>query len=245
MLIADRKQHQRQQREQLILDTAQHILNREGFASLTMERVAGEIGYSKGTIYNHFSSKEDIISSISCRCMLGLREMFSRGAAYPGNSRERIAAVIIAHSLYAQLHPIELQNMQIIKSQAIREKISDHKQTEILSLEQQVTGIVMEIVHDAIVAGDIPAEYKDDIDGIVFGLWTMGYGSNLLHLSGIPFDKLGMREPLDIAWTNSHKLLDSYLWRPLASNMDIYALRDKLIDELFYQEKILLRQLRT
>lgn len=241
METSERKQQEREQREQLILDTAQQILNQEGFASLTMERVATEVAYSKGTIYNHFSSKEDIIGSISCRCMQSLAELFGRAAAYTGNNRERIAAVILAHSLYAQLHPLELQNMQIIKSQAVRDKISADKQAEILHLEQKVTGIAMDIVGDAIAAGDIDMHQSDAADGIVFGLWTMGYGSNLLHLSGIPFDRLGMRQPLDIAWINSNKLLDSYNWKPLSTEIDIHSLRQTLCETLFSEELQLLR----
>ena len=106
MNTPSRKQRELQQREQLILDTAQQILNQEGFGSLTMERIAAEVEYSKGTIYNHFNSKEDIVSSIGCRCMLALSELFTRASGYPGNNRQRISAVTIAHSLYAQLHPV-------------------------------------------------------------------------------------------------------------------------------------------
>ena len=38
-----RKQREFQQREQLILDTAQHMLHQHGYAQLTMERVNDEI----------------------------------------------------------------------------------------------------------------------------------------------------------------------------------------------------------
>ena len=236
MDASPRKQRERRQREELIMDTAQTILNQEGFASLTMERIAADIEYSKGTVYNHFSSKEEIISAISCRCMQTLAELFSRAARYPGKHRERISAVIIAHSLYAQLHPVEIQNMQLIKSRVIRDRISIQKQNEILALERKVTSIALNIVSDAIKAGDIPSNYSDDEDSIVFGLWTMGYGSNLLHLSDIPFDKLDMRPPLDIAWINSNKLLDSYDWKPLSTEMDIYSIRQKLMNDLFSEE---------
>ncbi|MCW9013942.1 MAG: hypothetical protein OQL06_09180 [Gammaproteobacteria bacterium] len=64
----------------------------------------------------------------------------------------------------------------------MREKISAEKQEEILPLEQRITGIGIEIVLDAMQAGDIATE-TDVPDGIVFGLWTMGYGSSLHHLS--------------------------------------------------------------
>lgn len=231
-----RKQRELLKREQLILDTAQNILRQDGLQSLTMERVASEIEYSKGTVYNHFSSKEEIISGISCRCVSNLIEMFNRAKNYAGSHRERIAAVGIAHSLYAQLNPDELQNMQIIKSAAVREKIPAEKQLALLQLEQQITSIVLEIVNDAVRDGDIPAEQPFIPDSIVLGLWSMGYGSNLLHLSGIPFDKLGIQQPLEMMLLNSHKLLDSYQWKPLSTEFDIYALREKLCKELFAEE---------
>ncbi|VAW70079.1 hypothetical protein MNBD_GAMMA09-692 [hydrothermal vent metagenome] len=236
-----RKQRELHEREQLILDTAQLILQQQGLQNLTMERVAAEIEYSKGTVYNHFCSKEEIINGISCRCLTNLIELFTRAKNYHGNHRQRIAAIGIAHSLHAELHPAEVQNMQIIKSAAVREKISDEKQQLLLRLEQQITQIVLDIITDAIEDGDIPQGQPFVPDSILLGLWTMGYGSNLLHLSGIPFDKLGIQQPLDMKWINSHKLLDSYQWRPLSSEFDITELQKQLSNELFFSEVELLK----
>jgi len=231
-----RKQRELHEREQLILDTAQVILREDGIQGLTMERVASEIEYSKGTVYNHFSSKEEIISGISCRCSINIVEMFNRAKNYSGNHRERIAAIGIAHSLYAQLHPDELRSLQVLKSTDVREKISIEKQTELLHLEQQITNIVLEIINDAIKDGDIQASQPFIPGSIFLGLWSMGYGSNLLHVSGIPFDKLGIQQPLKMMWVNSHKLLDSYQWQPLSNTFDINELKEKLINELFSDE---------
>ncbi len=231
------------EREQLILDTAQQILQEEGLQSLTMERVAAEIEYSKGTVYNHFSSKEEIISGISSRCTRSLIEMFSRARDYNGSNRERISAICIAHSLYAQLHPAELQNLQIIKSDAVREKVCEAKRNELLMLEQNITGIVKDIVSDAINDGDIPADQPGLPDSIVLGLWTMGYGTNLLQVSGIPFKQIGMPEPVDIVWINTNKLLDSYQWQPLSDSFDIDTLCQKLIADLYTPEMELLNTL--
>jgi len=238
-----RKQRELFEREQLILNTAQLILQYEGLQHLTMDRIAAEIEYSKGTVYNHFKSKEEIISGIGCRCMSRLIEMFSRAKNYAGSHRERIAAVGIAHSLYAQLHPAELQNMQLIKSSSVREKVSAEKQQELLQLEQQVTGVVLGIIRDAMKDGDIPGDQDYLPDGIMLGIWTMGYGSNLLHMSGIPFDELGIKQPLDMMWINSHKLLDSYQWKPLSSSFDIHKLKEKLCNEIFAEEVNALKKL--
>jgi len=238
-----RKQRELFDREQLILDTAKIILNTEGFANLSMERIAAEVEYSKGTIYNHFKSKEEVITGISCRCISNLIELFSRARNHTGSNRERIAAVGIAQSLYAQLNPVEFQNLPLIKSQAIREKISEEKSNELLQLEQSITSIVKEIVMDALNDGDIPANESFVPDGIVFGLWSMGYGTDLLHLSGIPFEQLGMQQPLDMMWVNSNKLLDSYNWKPLSTEFDINNMREKLTKELFPDEIIKLKNM--
>jgi len=238
-----RKQRELFDREQLILDTAKIILNTEGFANLSMERIAAEVEYSKGTIYNHFKSKEEVITGISCRCISNLIELFSRAKNHTGSNRERIAAVGIAQSLYAQLNPVEFQNLPLIKSQAIREKISEEKSNELLQLEQSITSIVKEIVMDALNDGDIPANESFVPDGIVFGLWSMGYGTDLLHLSGIPFEQLGMLQPLDMMWVNSNKLLDSYNWKPLSTEFDINNMREKLTKELFPDEIIKLKNM--
>ena len=237
-----RKQRELVEREQLILDTAQLILQKEGLQSLSMERIAAEIEYSKGTVYNHFGSKEEIISGISCRCMNKLIEMFSKAQNYKGNHRERIAAIGIAHSLYAQLHPTEVQNMQVLKSADIREKIPTEKQNELFQLEQQITQIVMQIVRDAIEDGDIPADQPHIPDSIVLGLWSMGYGSNLLQLTSIPFEKLGMQQPLQMVWINTHNLLDCYQWKPLSNTFDIEALKEKICQELYADEIAQLKQ---
>ncbi len=240
-----RKERERFEREQLILDTAQLILQQEGLQNLTMERVAAEIEYSKGTVYNHFSSKEEIISGISTRCTRSLIDMFSRARDHQGNNRERIAAICVAHSLYAQLHPDELQNLQIIKSDAVREKVSEEKRAELLMLEQEITRIVKDIVIDALRDGDIPEDQPFLPDSIVLGLWSMGYGTNLLQLSGIPFKQLGMQEPADMVWINTHKLLDSYQWQPLSGSFDIYELREKLASTLFLPELDMLEKLKN
>jgi len=238
MNTLDRKQRERQLREKLILDTAKDILNHEGFANLTMERIAADIEYSKGTVYNHFSSKEDIISALGARCMTKLLNLFKRATNYQASSRDRISAIVIAHSLYAQLNPIELQNMQLIKSQAIRQKVSAHMQAEVLQLEQQITSIVIDIVSDAITAADLPnnSEGKRTANGIVFGLWSMSYGANLLSVSGIPFNRMEMCNPLDVMWDNSQRLLDSYQWQPLSNQFDITQKYNEICHNLFNDE---------
>ena len=56
-----RKKREFVQREELILETARRLLLEVGYLELTMDLIARKIEYSKGTIYQHFSSKEEIL----------------------------------------------------------------------------------------------------------------------------------------------------------------------------------------
>jgi AcrR family transcriptional regulator len=230
-----RKQREFQQREQLILDTAQHMLGAQGYAHLTMERIAESVEYSKGTIYNHFSSKEDLVCSLCCRCMSNLIDLFQRAASYQGATRERFSAIGIAYSLYHQLHPLDAQNIQIVKTNAVREKLSDEKLHELTVLEQQITSIALEVVRDAIACGDIPSN-GGTADEIVFGFWSMHYGALLLAFSDIPLEQLGFSPAIRLLWKNSQKLLDAFSWQPLSQDSNTNALFEKLCSALFAEE---------
>lgn len=237
-----RKQREFQQREQLILDTAQHMLHAHGYAQLTMERIAEAVEYSKGTIYNHFSSKEDLVCSLCCRCIRNLIELFRRAYDYPGTTRERFAAIGIAYSLYHLLNPLDAQNIQIVKTNAVRDKLSEAKLQEMNGLESEITQLCMNVVHDAIEAGDITHAENHTADTIVFGFWSMLYGGMLLALSDIPLEDLGFSPVTKMLWNNSQRLMDAYGWQPSSSDIDTDALFRKLCSALFAEEMCKLTQ---
>jgi len=231
-----RKQREFQLREQLILDTAQGMLHEHGYAQLTMERIAEAVEYSKGTIYNHFSSKEDLVCSLCCRCVSNLIELFKRAYDYPGTTRERFSAIGIAYSLYHQLNPLDAQNIQIVKTNAVREKLSTDKLQELNALEQEITQLCVNLVNEAIDNGDITAIDNHTADTIVFGFWSMLYGGMLLSQSDIPLEDLGFSPVIAMLWQNSQRLLDAYGWQPPGKSTDTDALFSKLCSALFAEE---------
>ena len=69
------RERQRAQRELIILDEAERILNEQGYEGLLMEELAERVGVSKGTLYQHFARKEDLVGAI-------LRHGMERAGAY-------------------------------------------------------------------------------------------------------------------------------------------------------------------
>ncbi len=63
-MVAARKEQRKEQYRSEILHVAAQVFARHGFHLTTMEAVAEECGWSKGTLYLYFKSKEDLFFSI-------------------------------------------------------------------------------------------------------------------------------------------------------------------------------------
>ncbi|NQV41012.1 MAG: TetR/AcrR family transcriptional regulator [Candidatus Marinimicrobia bacterium] len=63
-MTLDKKELRKEQHRLEILQTAERIFARQGYHTTTMEAVAEECGWSKGTLYLYFKSKEDLFFSV-------------------------------------------------------------------------------------------------------------------------------------------------------------------------------------
>ncbi len=59
-----KKQQAIADREVELVQLAKSLVQEQGFANLTMDKLTAASPYSKGTIYNHFCSKEDVILAL-------------------------------------------------------------------------------------------------------------------------------------------------------------------------------------
>lgn len=67
--MARRSDHSRQELKEMILEAAWRIVGQEGFEGLSARRVAAEIGYAPGTIYNIFDSMDDLYLQLNARTL--------------------------------------------------------------------------------------------------------------------------------------------------------------------------------
>lgn len=64
MGIAERKNREKQALRERILAAARHIVMREGFAALSMRKIAEAIEYSPAALYLHFASRDEIARAL-------------------------------------------------------------------------------------------------------------------------------------------------------------------------------------
>jgi len=62
-----KRERQKQERERRILDSARKLFDRKGYADTAMEDIARWAGLAVGTLYNYFSSKDDLLIAIMRR----------------------------------------------------------------------------------------------------------------------------------------------------------------------------------
>jgi AcrR family transcriptional regulator len=62
---AGRRDRQKQERERRILSAARRLFDRDGYVNTSMEQVAARAGLAVGTLYNYFSSKDQLLLAIS------------------------------------------------------------------------------------------------------------------------------------------------------------------------------------
>jgi AcrR family transcriptional regulator len=238
MAISDRKQRDWINREALILEHADSLLRTHGYLGLNLDHLADLVEYSKATIYNHFSTKEDLLLGVNISHLSTRERLFSRALTYDGNTRERMFVIGIADSVLSQLYPHGFPLVQLVQNPSIWEKTSPQRQKSFGNLSGSCLRIAHEVVHQARLQGDLPPPGLTD-DEIVFGIVSMSKGAHLLA-EGAPHGFFpGTRDPQQFWKTlsgNYHAYLDGVGWKPSEKDFDYCAAEKRIRDTIFRSE---------
>ncbi len=76
--MARRSDHSREELYDMALEAARQIAEKEGLRGLKARRIAREIGYTIGTLYNLFEDLDDLIVHLNGRTLDDLYQVFAR-----------------------------------------------------------------------------------------------------------------------------------------------------------------------
>ncbi|MEM1167461.1 MAG: helix-turn-helix domain-containing protein [Planctomycetota bacterium] len=229
---ASRRLRERLARERLILDTARRMLAELGYLGLNMDRIAEAIEYSKGTVYQHFSSKEDLIAALCADTAAARAEMFRKAASYDGTTRERLMAIGIADAIFIRRHPDHFAVESILDLSSVIDKITDERRDRWVAIKTAKMDVLTRIVQDAVDAGDLVLPEGVPLCAPLYGMWAQAVGHSRIS-SMAPMPHFAGVDMNAVLWTNYNRMLDGYGWKPLTSDWDYQASAERISTTVF------------
>lgn len=218
MSTQDRKAREFAAREDLFLDTARRLILSDGLLCLTMAKVAKACDYATGTLYQHFSSKEDLLLALSTRMSADRVSLFCRAADGEGTTRDRMFALSVADVLFASQCPEHFRLAQYVFTEAVWSATSQTRRRAALEGSQPMCDRVRSIVRQAVADGDLPDRGLRNLD-LGVGPWTLCLGMHtLVHADGL-LSFYDVNRPYGLLLQHIEFLLNGLDWKPLVADV--------------------------
>jgi AcrR family transcriptional regulator len=214
---APRREREFQQRDDAILELARRILVAEGFEGVSIGRIADELDYSRGTIYLHYTCKEEIILAVGIRAQETRVTLMDRVVRMPGRPRERFVA---AGEVVRVVSPRYTRGEMLIYLDSIREKVREEFCERMFAYEGALFTKVTGIVTEAIGAGDLVLPAGLGVQDFTYVHWANIYGAMCISNSGAPLRELGVGDSSRALKAFGRTYLDALGWRPLSTEFD-------------------------
>ncbi len=186
-----------------ILDATDQLLARYGYRKMTIDDLAREVGIGKGSVYLHFTSKEEIVLSHIDRIIEQLKgklAAIAKGAEAPDKRIEKMLVARVLHRFESVQHyTLNLNDMLA----AIRPKFLARRATYF----QEEARIFAAVVEEGQQAGEFA-------DGNAFSIAeSLILATNSLLPFSLTTRELGAREEIDEKTRHLAKLLMQGLCR--------------------------------
>lgn len=182
MGVQERKERERRQRSNEILEAAKRLFEEKGFLKTTLQDVAQEAEVSVGLIYRYFQSKEDIFASLALKGAKNFDADIEQILSRAGNSKNPDVTKVlgkIAEGFIGFYGPYgEYFDMLMYSYKGMKEvQIQAHTLTRLMSVTLQSLDRVKEFV---LLSPKFRAKEEDDALQVVFMLWGIMLGTHKL-----------------------------------------------------------------
>ncbi len=235
MLELSAKQREMRERDEDILRAARALVLSHGYHGITMNQIAQQTGYPKGTVYQRFACKEDVITALAAESMNRRVAMLRRADSFDGRTRERFAALAEAEALFWRLNSDDIQ-IVLTASRPILEKASEWNAAALHESERAVVGIIIELLKEAVRSGDFPQSMEGRLEELAFGVWGLVEGGFALIRRHVPQSSLGIGDPVTRLWFAANQFLDAYGWEPLFDTWDYHESLARIRKTIFPEE---------
>lgn len=164
-----RKQRERQIRKEEILDAARQVFSQRGFEKATLEEIAEIAEYGKGTIYNYFSSKEDLFVSVIIRGIHRFRTFVEKAIEGRQTPRDKLEAYIDASFEFFEQHRQLFSILQTERNK-LAQSLNDDMFHRFCEEEKNLTGYLAQFLKEGISAGEFKPIDAQKLAQVLFGM---------------------------------------------------------------------------
>lgn len=139
-----RREQEKENRRQVILDAAEAIMQANGIHGLNIDLIAHETQLAKGTIYLYFKSKEEILATLTLKARIALFESFKTAAFTTENPVEQLKNIIYANYNLFKTNPLQYDLVSLYEANS---QLTETP--ELQAISNDITNLVVEIAQKA------------------------------------------------------------------------------------------------
>jgi len=179
--IAERREREKEQRKNDIVDAAERIFFKKGHENATMDDVANEAELSKGTLYLYFKNKEDLYLAIHLRGNKILHSLFEKAVKKEKTGIGKTRSIGEAYVEYFNKYPDYFNAMLYYESREI-----DFDDKDSIAIECLIEGkATLELLIESIVIGIKDGSIRSDIEPVKTAISLWGQTTGILQIASL------------------------------------------------------------
>jgi AcrR family transcriptional regulator len=159
MGIHERKEREKEQRREDILEAAKNVFFEKGLSAATMDEIAEAVELSKGTLYLYYSSKEDMYLAVMMRGLRLLTELFREVAENPAPTLQKLVSFGDAFTKFSRDHNNFFRMFLFLQTPQFHKQVSEsmtqscHSENQILW--NHVIGVIQQGMSEGLIRSDL------------------------------------------------------------------------------------------
>lgn len=179
MGIQERKEREKEQRRQDIINAAEKIFFSKGFQTATVDEIADKAELSKGTVYLYFKSKEELAGAIVYRGITLMNDAFRKASDSRVTGMEKIEEIGKAFFNFFKEYTDHAKFMRSLGQLRHESQCKGCGQQEEM---KKKTAEGMQIMAEAIAVGQQDGTIRTDIDPLMTALALAAFSQGILEM---------------------------------------------------------------
>jgi len=211
-----RRERERERRRNEIIDAAEKLFLSKGYDDITMDDVAADADFAKGTLYVYFRSKESLFYAVVLRGVRRMHTMFAAAAKTETIGLDKIYSIGVAYYEFSKKYSEFFKLISYAESERFSCR-DDENALELTKVSQNNLNIMLESIR----MGQEDGSIESDLDPLMTAIFLMETTKAMIlttgfhvtpHRNGLDRDDV-MRFTLErlkrsIATTSQNKIAD-------------------------------------